>query len=201
MRDAVGPSQGVGVSHYALDGGRSSFTIQAFSTGLLSAFGHNPRIAIRDMQGEMQFAGNGTGLEEVQVHVSIRAGSLEVIDDISDKDRREIHRQMYDEVLEVGAYPEILYDCSRVAVNGSGDRFSATLQGDLTLHGERHPLAVPARVQIAGDSLRASGEFSVKQSEFGIAPVTVAGGAIKLKDEIKCSFNIVASRAPADGKA
>jgi hypothetical protein len=46
-----------------------------------------------------------------------------------------------------------------------------------------------------GDMLRASGEFSIFQSEFGIPPVKVAGGALKLKDELKCAFDIVAQAA------
>lgn len=181
-------------SRYLLDAGRSTFTVQAFSTGLLSAFGHNPKISIRDIQGEVQFVAAGTSLEDPQVHIKIRADSLEVIDDISDKDRRDIHRQMYDEVLEVERFPEVLYDCSRVTLSGSGDRYWAALSGELTLHGETHPLAISARVVISGEILKASGEFSVTQKAFGIAPVTVAGGAIKLKDEIKCRFDIVARK-------
>ena len=107
--------------------------VQAFSTGLLSAFGHNPKIAIRDLQGEVQFVATGTTLEDAQLRLKISADSLRVIDDISDKDRREIQRQMYDEVLEVGRFPEIHYDCSRVTVSGSGDRYWAALNGELTV--------------------------------------------------------------------
>jgi len=194
VTDTAKPTPEKVAARYAIDAGRSTFTVQAFSTGLLSAFGHNPRIAIRDIQGDVQFATAGTTLEDAQVHIKIRAGSLEVIDDISDKDRREIHRQMYGEVLEVDRFPEILYDGSRVTITGNGSPYSVTLNGELTLHGERHPLSVSARVIISGDTLRGSGEFSVKQSEFGISPVTVAGGAIKLKDEVKCTFNIVARK-------
>ena len=181
-------------SRFVIDAGRSTFTVQAFSTGVLSVFGHNPKIAIRDLQGEVQFAASGGKLEDVQLHVRIGAASLQVIDDISDKDRREIQRQMYDEVLEVARFPEIVYECSEATASGSGDRYWATLNGELTLHGETHPQSVSARVVITGDTLRASGEFSVKQSEYAISPVTVAGGAIKLKDEIKCTFDIVARK-------
>jgi polyisoprenoid-binding protein YceI len=192
--DSAGPRDAKAASRYAIEAGRSTFNVQAFSTGLLSVLGHNPKIAVRDIQGEVQFTVAEAAIEAPQVHVKMRASSLEVIDDISDKDRREIHRQMYDEVLEVERFPEIAYDCSRVTVDGSGASFSATLNGELSLHGETHPLDVSARVSITGDILKASGQFSVSQKEFGIAPVTVAGGAIKLKDEIKCTFNIVARK-------
>ena len=192
--DAAQPTPDKAAVRYTVDAGRSTFTVQAFSTGLLSAFGHNPKIAVRDIEGEAQFVAAGTTLEDAQVHLNVKADSLQVIDDISDKDRREIRRQMYDEVLEVDRFPEIQYECSRVTLSGSGDRYWAALNGELTLHGETHPLQISARVVISGDKLRASGEFGVKQREYGIAPVSVAGGAIKLKDEIKCTFDIVAQK-------
>ncbi|MFZ1133897.1 MAG: YceI family protein [Candidatus Korobacteraceae bacterium] len=192
--DAAQPTPNKAAVRYAVDVGRSTFTLQVFSTGLLSAFGHSPKIAAREIQGEVQFVATGTTLEDARLHLTIHAGSLQVIDDISDKDRREIQRQMYDEVLEVDRFPEIQYECSRVTFSGNGDRYWAALNGELTLHGETHPLQISARVVISGDKLRASGEFGVKQSEYGIAPVSVAGGAIKLKDEIKCTFDIVAQK-------
>lgn len=181
-------------SRFAIDRGRSTLMVQAFSTGFLSALGHNPRIAVRDIRGEVQFASTGSALEDVRVHLIINPRSLAVVDDISDKDRREIHRQMYDEVLEVERYPEITYDFSSPKIEGNGGQYSSVMSGELTLHGETHPFAVSVRVFMMGDTLKASGEFSVSQKQYGIAPVTVAGGAIKLKDEVKCTFNIVARK-------
>jgi hypothetical protein len=43
-------------------------------------------------------------------------------------------------------------------------------------------------------SLRASGEFTVLQTDYDIRPVSAAGGTIKLKDELKCTFDIVARK-------
>jgi polyisoprenoid-binding protein YceI len=68
------------------------------------------------------------------------------------------------------------------------------LNGELTLHGVTRPMPVSARVVIQSDSLRASGEFTVRQSEYDIAQVSAAGGAIRVKDELKCTFEIVARR-------
>ncbi len=110
----------------------------------------------------------------------IRADSLEVADDISQKDRLEIERQMYNDVLEKIDSLMILYEWSGAAT-GSGDLFWVKLDGALTLHGVTHTLPVSARVVIQGDSLRASGEFLVRQSDYDIAIVKVAGGAIQAK--------------------
>lgn len=180
--------------HYVIDPQGSTFTAQAFATGLLSSFGHSPKLAIRDFKGELSFSQNGMSIEGARLNISIQADSLEVTDDIAEKDRQEIHRKMHDEVLETDRFPEIVYQCSRVSASGSGARYWVALNGELTLHGITRPVPVSARAVINGSSLRASGEFSVRQSQFGIAPVSAAAGAIKIKDEVKCTFDVLARK-------
>ena len=192
--DAARPLSQAAV-RYVIDHKTSTFTVRAFSEGLLAVFGHNPRIAIREFEGEVQFTPGSAMLQDVSMQLRIRAGSLEVTDDVSDKDRREMQRQMYEEVLETDRYPEILYECSSVSANGSSDgRYWATLNGELTLHGVTHAMPLPARVVVNGNSLRATGEFSVRQSDYDIALVSVAAGAVRIKDELKFSFDIVARK-------
>ena len=48
-----------------------------------------------------------------------------------------------------------------------------------------------AQVSVGGDTLRAHGEFSVPHTAYKIKPVSVPGGTLKLKDELKCSFDIL----------
>jgi polyisoprenoid-binding protein YceI len=183
-----------GIEQYVIDAKGSSFVVQAFSTGILGAFGHSPRIAIRDFGGEVQVTRDNAALLNARVHLSIRADSLEVTDNISEKDRNEMHRQMFHDVLETDRFPEIVYECSQVSANGAGNRFWVTLKGELTLHGVTQPQPVTARVLMNDGSLRASGEFTVRQTDYDIRPVSAAGGTIKLKDELKCTFDIVARK-------
>ncbi len=178
---------------YAIDGRIGRFTVRAFASGMLSAFGHSPTIAIRDFAGEAQF--NPDRLESASLHVTVRAASLTVSDDISDKDRRDIEREMQDNVLESGKYPEIVYDCTRVSVSDTGNgQNPITLHGNLTLHGVSRGLTIPVRVAVTGDMLRAFGEFSLRQSDYNIKVVSAIGGGLKVKDEVKFSFDIVARK-------
>jgi polyisoprenoid-binding protein YceI len=179
---------------YVIDAKASTFFVQAFATGLLASFGHDPKIAIRDFQGDVNFNLTGLTIEGAHLNLSIQASSLEVVDDISEKDRQEIHRKMCDEVLETDRFPEIRYECSRVSASGSGDRFWVALNGELSLHGVTKAQPVSARVVINGSSVRATGEFSIRQSDYEITPVSAAAGAIKIKDEVKCAFDIVARK-------
>jgi polyisoprenoid-binding protein YceI len=179
---------------YLIDGTGSTFTVRAFATGMLSAFGHNPTIAIPELKGEVQFA-SGT-LEDASVRIVIQAASLTVTDDISNKDRQEIEGRMHDEVLESEGYPEIVYECSRMSsIEKMGEaQYSVALNGELSLHGVTRNQPVSARVTLRGDILRAAGEFSIRQSDYEIRPVSAAGGTVKLKDELKLSFDISARR-------
>jgi len=178
---------------YLTDARASQFTVQVFAGGLLSSFGHSPTISIRGFAGEAR--ANPEDLHNASLKLIIQAESLAVRDDISDKDRNEIERTMKQDVLEVSSYPEIVYDCSDIVAAKSGaGQYSATLNGELTLHGTSRPQPVTARVTLTEDSLRAFGNFSILQSDYDLKPVKVAGGALKVKDELKFSFNILARK-------
>ena len=178
---------------YVIDGRSSRFTVQAFATGLLAKMGHNPTIGIRDLSGEMKF--NPDKLEAGSFRLVIKAASLSVQDDISDKDLREIERLMKQEVLEIAKFPEIIYEAPSISVTKMSDSLcSATLNGNLTLHGVTRSQPIVTRVALLGSMLRASGDFSLDQTDYNIKLVSVAGGALKLKDELKFSFEMVARR-------
>jgi polyisoprenoid-binding protein YceI len=180
--------------HHVIDANQSTFVVQVFATGLLSAFAHSPKIAIRNFDGNVDFAVGATPLTGARVRLRIQADSLEVTDDISDRDREEIHRRIRQEVLDTDSFPEIVYECSKVTGSGGGDRYWAALKGELTLRGITRPLPVSARVSLNGKALRATGEFTLRQSDFQILPVTAAAGTIRVQDEVKCTFDILASR-------
>jgi polyisoprenoid-binding protein YceI len=179
--------------HYVIDTGGSTFTVRAFATGLLSMFGHSPTIAISDFEGEVRL--NPDAVEQSSLRMVIHAASLNVIDDISKKDREEINRAMQREVLESDSYPDVVYECARVAASKTGEgQYAVTLNGELTMHGVTRGQPVSARVSLNGDMLRAMGEFSILQSDYDIRPVTAAVGTVKLKDELKLSFDISARK-------
>jgi polyisoprenoid-binding protein YceI len=179
--------------HYVADKRASQFTVQVFAGGLLSAFGHSPTIAIRDFSAEAQV--DPEDITHSSLRVTIQAQSLTVRDDVSDKDRREIERMMQQDVLESSAYPEIVYECSNIEASQAGEgQYAVTLNGELTLHGVTRSQPVAARVALTGDALRAFGSFSIGQTDYDLKLVTVAGGALKVKDELKFSFNILSRK-------
>ena len=181
------------VAVYAIDPGISRFTVRAFAGGMFSAFGHNPTLAIRDFEGEARFSPDA--LDEARLVVRIRASSLTLTDNMSDKDRRELELTMNQDVLETSRYPEISFESTKVSASKAGDgQFFVNVVGTLTLHGVSITQAVSAQIVLTGDIFRAHGEFSMLQSAYGVKPVSLAGGALRVKDELKCSFDIVARK-------
>ena len=181
------------VERYAIDPDMSRFTVRAFATGLLAAMGHSPTIAVRDFTGQAEFTSDS--LDAAALHIKIKTGSLSVTDNVSDKDRREIERTMNQDVLETARYPEILFESSKVSASKVGDgQYLVNMVGDLSLHGVTNSEPLSAQVAVTGDILRAHGEFSLLQTAYGIKPVSIAGGSLKLKDELKCSFDILARK-------
>ena len=178
---------------YTIDPSISRFTVRAFASGMFSAFGHNPTLAIRDFEGEATFSPDA--MDDSRLVLRIKAASLSVTDKISDKDRRELESTMNQDVLETSRYPEMVFESSKVSASKAGDeQFFVNLIGTLTLRGVSNNQPVVARISLTGDMLRAHGEFSLLQSAYGIQPISVAGGALKVKDELKCSFDIVARK-------
>lgn len=174
---------------YRIDPAASRLSVQAFASGALSAFGHNPTFAVRDFRGDLALDPDDptTG----SLRVVVKPDSMTVSGEVNDKDRREIEQKTREEVLETGVYPEIIYQCRNGKVVAHGP-LQLILSGELTLHGVTRPQIVSARLFLTGDTVRAQGEATVQQSEYGIRLVSAAGGMLKVKDEVKLTFDIVA---------
>jgi polyisoprenoid-binding protein YceI len=162
----------------AIDTANSVMTVRVYKAGLLSAMGHNHEIAAPIASGTVDVTAR-----RVELHAL--AGKLELHDaGVSDKDRAEIQSTMLGpKVLDAEGHPEIVFRSTGAEAAGAG---SWKVTGDLTLRGQTRPVVVEVRE----DGERYVGTSSFKQTEFGIEPVKVAGGAVRVKDEIRIEFNI-----------
>src|SRR5262245_33977485 len=176
---------------YRIDASQSRFGVKVFAGGLFSAFAHDHNIAIRDFSGEAQFTYGS--VEPASLQITIKSGSLEITDKVSASDRQKIEGTMRDEVLEIAKYPEIVFKSTSVSASKSGEgQYQAKISGNLTLHGVTKPLTIAAHLEFGDKLLRSKGSFAIRQSTFDIKPVSIAGGTVKVKDELKFNFDIVA---------
>ena len=188
--DTATQSSESGVVRYRLVPAQSTFTVQAFAEGLLSAFGHDPVLAIKDFSGEVQFVPGS--FEAAFLKMTVKADSIVLSTEVKEKDRIEIEQTMREQVLEIAKYPEIVFVSSNISVTKLAEgRYRARVIGDLTFHGATQKnLWITPEVTVGGESLSAKGVFSLKQTDFGIKPFSAAAGTIKLKNELKFSFDI-----------
>lgn len=162
-----------------IDTEKSALTIRVGKTGFFSAFGHEHEISAPIEEGS--FSVNPPAME-----VTVDARKLRVMDkDISDKDRAEIQETMLGaKVLDSERFPRITFRSSQIDAIKDGRWM---VHGELMLHSQTKPVVV--RVDREGDHYRGSAEL--KQTDFGITPVTVAGGTVKVKDQVRVEFDVV----------
>lgn len=170
--------------------------MQAFASGLISAVAHSPKIAIRSWSGSASFA-PGT-LAGARLRVVIRTSSLEVLDEMRDSDRQNLQRVMYEEVLETGRYPEVVFESTHInAENLREALYRVNVEGRLALHGQTNLQALVCQVAFGVDSLRAHGQFTLLQTDYGIRVASIAGGSLKLQNELKFTFYVVGRKSAA----
>ena len=178
---------------FAIDAKASLFTIQAFASGIVAVVAHSPKFAVRNFSGSISFSTES--LEESSLDLSLTLHSLEIMDEVRANERREIERIMFDEVLETSRYPTVEFKSSRVtATKLSPNTYRMKVFGDLNMHGIIRGTTLESQVMVGEETLKAQGNFSIMQSDFGLKIATVAGGTLKLKDELKCAYFISGRR-------
>ena len=122
---------------------------------------------------------------EPAIELTIDAASLNTRNKMRDKHLRSA------DFFDVGNHPEVRF----VSEGASGapvarGHYRARIAGRLSLHGVTQPHAVNAEVLLFADGVRLRGESTLRLSDYRIRPVTALGGTIRLKDELKVSFNL-----------
>lgn len=153
-------------------------TVRVNKAGLLSGLGHDHEISAPVASGTVD-----TTSHRVELHIGGR--SLLVVDPgTSDKDRAEIQTNMLGPlVLDTEHFAEIVFRSTTATSAGNG---SWTVNGNLSLHGQTR--AVTLNVREAPGHFTGLSRF--KQSDFDIKPIQIAGGAVKVKDEVQIEFDI-----------
>jgi len=163
----------------AIDVEHSSLKIHVSKSGFFSAFAHNHEIEAPIVSGEVQI----TSTPSVELRFDTR--KMRVLDpEASESTRAQIQKTMEGpQVLDADRFPEIHFLSTEVEAKGT-DHW--VVRGTLDLHGQSHPVTADVTLKDG----RYLGTTTLKQTGFGITPVTVGGGTVKVKDELKIEFSI-----------
>jgi polyisoprenoid-binding protein YceI len=164
----------------AIDTERSFLTVHVGKVGLLSAAAHEHWVNAPVAGGTIDADG---ARPAVSFTVDARRLSVRPEEGVTDRDRAEVQSNMQRKVLESAAYPDIVFRSTQVRRTGA---LAWEVSGDLTLHG------VTRRVSVAvtREDNAYVGTARIKQTEFGIQPIKIGGGVVKVKDELEISFRV-----------
>jgi polyisoprenoid-binding protein YceI len=184
-------------AEYAVDGARSTVRIHVGKSGAFSFAGHRHQV-------EAPVAGtiraDPAALEASAVELRFASAGLRVRPEGEPAgDAPRVQEVMQGpKVLEVARFPEIRFVSKAVRGRAAGgSAYDLTLVGDLTLRDVTRELTVPVRVALEGDALSATGRAVLRHDQFGLKPVSAAGGTVKVANELRVEFTIVAARVAA----
>jgi polyisoprenoid-binding protein YceI len=184
--------RGAAARPYTIDATRSSATIEVGKSGAFSfAAGHTHEVLAPKMTGTIAVDIDDPGHSSVRV--TIDASALKVTGKgESAGDVPKVQETMAGtQVLDVQRYPTIAFASTTVALKThTGATLDVLVTGQLTIRGVAHEITVPVSVRTEGRTLTATGRFPVKQTEYGMKPVSV-GGLVSVKDVVNISFTIV----------
>ena len=117
---------------------------------------------------------------------SVDATQMRVLDPKAPASRRaDVQNNMIGpQVLDANTYRTIVFRSTSIT---AADATHWTVNGNLTLHGQTHPITF---VATRADATHFNGSATVKQTAFGITPIRIAGGAVSVKDAVTVSFQI-----------
>lgn len=181
------------LSRYRIDVAKSTFMVHANRTGPLWFKGHSHRIAVRDFSGEASLTPNV--LNPASLLMTVRAASLEETDPVFTQQQKDIiNKELKEIVLETEKFPEISFQSTDVKGGLKNGAIEVVIAGNLNLHGVTKRIEIPATVTLSGNTLRAQGEFDIDRDDFGVKAKSAFHGLIRVKNNIKFVFDIIAER-------
>jgi hypothetical protein len=181
---------------FRIDTARSLATVRTFRAGSLARLGHDHLIASRDLRGFVRLPRELHGaradlflpLDTLSVDepaLRTRAG-LTTTPTAADIDGTRTN--MLVRTLDAEHHPYLALHLVHVA----GELPSPTLDAEITLHGRTHHQPFAVQIDTASGELRVAGRFTLNQTDFGITPFSIFGGALQVADPVDVQFEILA---------
>lgn len=161
----------------------SKLTVFVYKSGMFSAFADNHVINAPIASGAIATTPSPA------IELVVNAADLVPLDpDLDQAKRAEVRTRMLGaDVLDTARFPTIKFVSTAIEPAGS-DRWNVS--GSLTIHGVTRVVTFP----VAMSNGRYRGETRLRQTDFGIKPIRIAGGTVSVKDELKIEFDIVEAK-------
>jgi len=174
---------------FRVDETRSLVAIEVNRGGSLARMGHDHVIAAHRVQGliapddkraDLYLRLDDLVVDEPELRAEARLTSHPSADDIAGTRHNMLN------AFEAERYPFAI-----VHIEANGEE---AWRAGFSLHGVTRTLELPARIDVSGDEMKITGNLALSQTDFGIRPVSVLGGALVVVDEVAVRFSIRARR-------
>ena len=156
--------------------------------------GHEHLVAAREFSGEARITPGKINAASLQLTVKTDS-MVETSDAFTEPQKQIINKELREIVLEPGKYPEIVFKSTEVTGKSLGNGpYDLKIRGDLTLHGVTRHVVIPAKITLAGNTLRATGEFSIDRNDFKVKATSAFHGMVRVRNKVKFTFDIVGYR-------
>lgn len=193
-----------GVAIYRIDPKTSDVRLLVYRDGVLSTFGHNHVVSLKDFTGTIHLQPK---LAQSRVELDIPVDRL-IVDDAAvrrqegedfasepSKDDAAGTRtnMLSNALLNAKQFPAIKV----IGTSGPVDfKNSAMLDLSVQLVGREIKLAIPATLKLEGDQLEASGEIELSHKQLGLKPFSALLGSLRVAEQMKFKYRIQARKEP-----
>jgi polyisoprenoid-binding protein YceI len=180
---------------YRVDSSRSRVTITVGKAGAFSFIaGHTHEVSGPIESGTVDLDPDDPSRSRIRIVIAASALKVTGANEPPD-DRPKVQQAMEsDKVLDIARYPRITFESTGVTTKRrDGAMLDVVVAGRVTIRDTTQPVTAPVRVELGSRELTANGRFAIKQTAFGIKPISI-GGVVAVKDALDVAFSISARR-------
>ena len=172
-----------------IDSAASLIAVTVRRGGVLARLGHDHVVASHAVTGTVAPAQNRADFQFQLDQMTVdeadlrRAAGLETQPSADAIDGTRTN--MLTKVLDAERYPVVTVHAERGAAG-------APLRVSITLHGVTRDYAVPVDLRENDGVMTVSGTLELNQSDFGLVPFSVMGGAMAVQDKMELRFSLLA---------
>ncbi len=163
-----------------VDTGRSTITVRVQRAAVLGISARDYWIDAPIASGKIDDAG-------ARVELTIETAKMTIKPDpnVSSRVRDRVQGEMDSITLEPDKYPEIVFRSTHI---GPGSDGKIKVEGTITAHGVSRTI----NFDVNRDGESYSGHLSLKQTDFGMKPISLGAGIIHAEDLAEIDFKIFA---------